>query len=431
MPDEHSARRRTSRLGFLAVGGIAAMVAMGALALTNRESPERYRQSTQVTPPQLAEVADQSKREGRLASVEAPESTPRQPASEAPAPKADPVPAKPPAATDTTTPTPLPVLGRAFMILEVPGSAPNQYEGQANWSFVPDPAGKPGDRFIRLQAEFVAAGLSLDFALSRNSDATLNASHTIFMSFEAKPGLPVVKEMSAIEWRERETQAGTPLIGVLVPIQDNTFMIGLDKSDAAVARNIDLLQSQKWMVFEVRLTNGRRGAVLVEKGTEPVTRPLPTRSRPSGNNGDQPFRPIIPVHPDKRRAAFRQPFLSKQFLRCVHAPHAASISARLRLHRALHLLEGSRLDLADTLTRLTPNSSESCFQRQRIIQQAARLEDAPLALVKHGHGACPSMPYVSVCQLSSERPGWLPDCRYRRPADPAIRRFAIVAPSSR
>jgi hypothetical protein len=30
-------------------------------------------------------------------------------------------------------------------------------------------------------------------------------------------------------------------------------------------RNLDLLRTQKWMVFEFRLENGRRGAVLVEK----------------------------------------------------------------------------------------------------------------------------------------------------------------------
>lgn len=248
------------------------MIGMGALALTTREGPERYRQAPRVEaaePP----VADKSKHEGRLASVDTPpEPAPRQPPPrEVPAPAVTPAPA-PAISTGSTaqTPhatTPLPILGRAFMILEVPGAPPNQYEGQANWSFAPDPASKTGEKFVRLQAEFVAAGLSIDFALARNTDATLNASHTIFMLFEPRPGLPPVKEMSAIEWRERETQSGSPLIGVLVPIQDNTFMIGLDKSDTAQARNLDLLQSQKWMVFEVRMGNARRGAFLIEKGS--------------------------------------------------------------------------------------------------------------------------------------------------------------------
>lgn len=268
MPDESSARRRTGKLGVLAAGGVAAMIAMGALALSTREGPERYT-TAQRGEPATPILVDQSKQEGRLASVEAPDPTPRQIPRETPSP--EPAPSLPAASSNSTAPsppvTPLPILGRAFMILEVPGAPPNQYEGQANWSFMQDPAGKPGEKFVRLQAEFVAAGLSVDFALSRNMDTTLNASHTIFMSFEPRPGMPPVKEMSAIEWRERETQSGAPLIGVLVPVQDNAFMIGLDKSDAARARNLDLLQTQKWMVFEVRMGNARRGAFLIEKGS--------------------------------------------------------------------------------------------------------------------------------------------------------------------
>src|ERR1039457_3633572 len=52
------------------------------------------------------------------------------------------------------------------------------------------------------------------------------------------------------------------------------------------------------------------------------------------------------------------------------------------LHRLLHLLEGAHLDLAHALAR---DAEFGCqiLERDRIVRQAARLEDAPLALVEH------------------------------------------------
>ena len=57
------------------------------------------------------------------------------------------------------------------------------------------------------------------------------------------------------------------LAGPLVPIQDNVFLMGLDRSEGAQQRNMDLLRFQRWMVFDVRLANNRRAAFLVEKGS--------------------------------------------------------------------------------------------------------------------------------------------------------------------
>src|SRR5674476_805131 len=52
------------------------------------------------------------------------------------------------------------------------------------------------------------------------------------------------------------------------------------------------------------------------------------------------------------------------------------------LHRLLHLLEGAHLDLAHALAR---DAEFGCqiLERDRIVRETARLEDAPLALVEH------------------------------------------------
>src|SRR2546428_13489447 len=53
------------------------------------------------------------------------------------------------------------------------------------------------------------------------------------------------------------------------------------------------------------------------------------------------------------------------------------------LHRLLHLLEGAHLDLAHALARDAEFVGE-ILERDRVVGEAPRLEDAALALVEHG-----------------------------------------------
>src|SRR5712692_7984280 len=53
------------------------------------------------------------------------------------------------------------------------------------------------------------------------------------------------------------------------------------------------------------------------------------------------------------------------------------------LHRLLHLLEGAHLDLAHALARDAELVGE-LLERDRVVDQPARLEDATLALIEHG-----------------------------------------------
>lgn len=263
MPQRREDDGRGKPLALFAGIAIVAMLVMGLVALTRNESPK-----PPAAPPVISAQggSDSSKTEGRLVD---------------PSPKSDvaQAPASPPRtieAAKTTPATPetkpaLPVMApstisRAFMVLEVQAGSPNQFEGRANWTFAPDP-GLKGEKALRALIEFPAGNLGVDFSIARNKDAALNASHTVMVIFEPKNGMESIREMSTVEWRERESQTGAVLAGIIVPVQDNVFMIGLDRSDATRDRNLDLLRTQKWMVFEIRFANGRRGAILVEKGT--------------------------------------------------------------------------------------------------------------------------------------------------------------------
>ena len=60
-------------------------------------------------------------------------------------------------------------------------------------------------------------------------------------------------------------------------------------------------------------------------------------------------------------------------------------------HRLLHLLEGAHLDLAHALAR-DAELARQVLERDRVVGQPARLEDAPLALVEHVERAGISLP---------------------------------------
>lgn len=245
---------RPSRKPLAIAGGIALMVilAIGALALVRRGTPDPL--ASRTAPAQQTAALDTSKTEGRLTgeTTPAPAPTPSEPAR----PTA-------PAGQSAAPEAPLATSSRAFMVIENPGAAPNQYEGRAIWSFEPD-AGNKAEKALRTLIAFPGADITIDFAITRNLDAGIDASHLLMVIFDMPKGASAVREMSPVEWREREATQGSVLRGGVVPVQDNAFMLTLDK--AAREANLTLMRAQKWIVFEFRFANGRRGAVLAEKG---------------------------------------------------------------------------------------------------------------------------------------------------------------------
>jgi hypothetical protein len=250
--DQTSAiRRKRIVISFAAV--FLAMSGMAIVAIANREDPQSYQAAPKVERVETAD--DLGKTENRLAAgaeaPPAPSSGSRLPPRSAPA--------------TAGAGAPLAVSQRAFMVQEPTssGAPPPQFEGRVIWSFS---GGANGS--LRARVEFNTANLNLDLTMIRNKEAALKASHTILVTFEPLAGGDSVREISAIEWRERESQPGGSMIGLMVPVQQNSFMIGLDDTNFARNRNMELLRSQKWMVFELRFTNGRRAAILIEKGNE-------------------------------------------------------------------------------------------------------------------------------------------------------------------
>ena len=128
--------------------------------------------------------------------------------------------------------------------------------------------GQPIDTAVRSTSEFGDSGLSLEMVLRRNRDQALPVSHTLELTFAQtnKSQVGAVRDSGLPELRQNETQLGTPMAGIAVPVRDNLFLIGLSNLPTDVTRNFELLTQRGWIAFQTRFADGKRALLLVEKG---------------------------------------------------------------------------------------------------------------------------------------------------------------------
>ncbi|HRJ69809.1 MAG TPA: hypothetical protein PK812_09380, partial [Beijerinckiaceae bacterium] len=170
-----------------------------------------------------------------------------------------------PAAPDAA---PLPVSSRILFFEETPSDPRGiQSDGMIIWRLdtVSTP-GQPADRVVRGAMSIPNAKMGGEIVLKRNRNAALPASHTMEIIFRPEGDREGVREISPIEARDQETNPGVALQGAMVPVATNLFLIGLDRSESGMARNLESLRDKRWLAFQVRFVSGKIGAVLVEKG---------------------------------------------------------------------------------------------------------------------------------------------------------------------
>lgn len=170
--------------------------------------------------------------------------------------------------TATPDPTALPVASRVMFFEETPTDPRGlQHDGMVVWRLetlnVP---GQPADRVIRGSMSIPGAKISGEFVVKRNRNAALPASHTIELIFRPEGDREGIKEISPIEARDQEANPGVALQGAMVPVATNIFLIGLDRSDVGMTRNLEALREKRWFAFQFRFVSGKLGAVLIEKG---------------------------------------------------------------------------------------------------------------------------------------------------------------------
>ncbi len=248
------------------VGGVVALVVVivAVAAWTLRDRPDQLAKLT-LAPAQPKESGKIVERiGGGPKEQENPSSTTAEVAPTAPVAPANP-PLQPSDAGQT-----IPVAQRAALLVEAP-DAPNKvktYVGTVVWRLdnVSNGPGQPLGTAVHADIDIPADKLKVALTLQKNVDASLPASHTLTIVFTVQPDSPTggVKQISVPQLREDDTPTGETLIGVPVPIMDNSFLIGLTRGSAE-ATNLRLIQQRAWFDIPILLGNGRIAKLTFEK----------------------------------------------------------------------------------------------------------------------------------------------------------------------
>lgn len=267
----------SSRRLWIVIGVVVVLVALVAVAAWKlRDRPD---QLTAFNRPQNQTTTDTNNTKITQRVGDADTQQTAQTPVPAPAPQTQPAPAPAspaPAAAPEAAPKPadsnasLPVAYRAALLVEAPEeqNKVKTYVGTVIWKLenVSSGPGQPLTTAVHADVDVPDDKLKVSVDIQKNTDPSLSASHTITIVFTPAAGSTTggVKEISAPQLRNEDSPSGEPLKGVVVPIMDNSFLVGLSRGDAE-AGNIDLLKKLEWIDIPIMLNNGRIAKLTFEK----------------------------------------------------------------------------------------------------------------------------------------------------------------------
>jgi hypothetical protein len=226
--------------------------------------------------------------------VEAQQPAPPQPSAKIaervePAPPASPAPPAPASGPQTgqssapgaapATPTPeaanppaSPSAGRAAMLVAAADNPqkPVVSLGSTTWSLIPPAPNQPATVAVKAEADIPDLKMHATMTLRKNTDPTLQATHTIDLKFSFAEGAPITgfKDVGLPQMRKEDSTAAEALTSVKVKISDTYFLIALAKGESDTARNLDLMQTRAWFDFPLLLNDDRIAKVVFQKSPE-------------------------------------------------------------------------------------------------------------------------------------------------------------------
>ena len=257
---------------------LGVVLAVAGAAILMRQKPQDLAikapvETTQPAPPEpSAKIAER---------VQANAPVPAAPPPPAAAPQAGQSNAQgaPPAATPAPeTPSasapaaPAPSAGRAAMLV---ASADNPQKpavslGSTTWSLIPPAPNQPATVAVKAEADIPDLKMHATMTLRKNTDPTLQATHTIDLKFSFAEGAPITgfKDVGLPQMRKEDSTAAEALTSVKVKISDTYFLIALAKGESDTARNLDLMQTRSWFDFPLLLNDDRIAKVVFQKSPE-------------------------------------------------------------------------------------------------------------------------------------------------------------------
>jgi DnaJ domain len=166
----------------------------------------------------------------------------------------------------------LPSAARAAMLIAPPDDPekPVVNLGEAVWSTIPPTPGQPATIAVQADADIPELKMHATMILRKNTDPTLQATHTIDLKFAFADGAPIAgfKDVGAPQMRKIDSTAAEALTSVKVKISDVYFLIALAKSNQDTARNLDLMQTRAWFDFPLLLNDDRIAKIVFQKSAE-------------------------------------------------------------------------------------------------------------------------------------------------------------------
>ena len=249
----------------LAVAGAAILMRQKPQDLAIKPPAEAQQPAS---PEPSAKIAERVQSNAPAPAASPPPSTAPQAGQPTPQAPAAPAPEAAPSAPAASAPS----AGRAAMLV---ASADNPQKpavslGSTVWSLIPPAPNQPSTLGVKAEADIPDLKMHATMTLRKNTDPTLQATHTIDLKFSFAPGAPITgfKDVGLPQMRKEDSTAAEALTSVKVKISDTYFLIALAKGEADIARNLDLMQTRSWFDFPLLLNDDRIAKVVFQKSAE-------------------------------------------------------------------------------------------------------------------------------------------------------------------
>ena len=264
-------------LALAVVLGVVLSVAAAAIVMRQKPQdlaiapPEPHEEAAPPPPAKIAQRAQPSPSDDKGS---APAASEPQSAQSAAPPAAQSPTGQPPANATTETPSAgqLPSAARAAMLI---ASADDPQKpivnlGSTVWSTIPPTPGQPATVAVKADADIPDLKMHATMILRKNTDPTLQATHTIDLKFSFADGAPLTgfKDVGLPQMRKLDSTASEALSSVKVKISDDYFLIALAKGEQDVARNLDLMQTRAWFDFPLLLNDSRIAKLVFQKSAD-------------------------------------------------------------------------------------------------------------------------------------------------------------------
>ena len=252
----------------LSIAGAAILMRQKPQDLAIAPPPEPQQEATQ-TPAKIAQRAEPSP-----AVNSAPLPEPASPTPAAGEPQAGQTAQSGQAAAppEAQNPDQLPAAGRAAMLIASPDNPqkPVVNLGSTVWSTIPATPGQPATIAVKADADIPDLKMHATMILRKNTDPTLEATHTIDLKFSFAEGASITgfKDVGLPQMRKLDATASEQLNSVKVKISDDYFLIALAKSDQDLARNLDMIKTRVWFDFPLLLNDDRIAKLVFQKSAD-------------------------------------------------------------------------------------------------------------------------------------------------------------------